>query len=379
MKVPLTRPWADEAEQEAVRQVLESGWWTQGQRVREFENAITHYVGAQAGVACSSCTTALHVALLLMRVQPGDEIIVPSYTWITTANVVRMVGAVPVFADIDLQTFNLAPADVQRRVTLRTKGIIPVHQFGLPADLDALSEIALRHNLWMVEDAACALGSAYQGRRIGSHSDLVCFSFHPRKVISTGEGGMITVNRPELVATARALISHGASLCDRTKDAAANVATLQQEEFRIVGYNYRMSDIQAAVGVEQMKKLDELVALRTRRAERYNQLLADLPPVIRPAVPNEVRFNWQSYVVRLEGGGRRPMEQVAQHLLNKGISCRPGYMACHVQPVYRELYPELVLPNTEKVLATGIILPLYPQMTDAEQDYVVEVLKEALL
>lgn len=377
MKIPLTRPLADDAEWKAVRKVVESGWWTQGQRVTEFEESVAAYVGSKEAVACSSCTTALHIALLLMRVEPGDEVIVPSYTWITTANVVRMANALPVFADIDPRTFNLDPVDVESRLTNRTKGIIPVHQFGLPADLERLYEIARRHNLWIVEDAACALGSTYKGKPIGSHSDLVCFSFHPRKVISTGEGGMITINRPGLAPLARSLISHGASLSDRAKDAAQEVAKLKQEEFLHVGYNYRLSDLQAAIGVEQMKKLEELLALRARRAQRYNSLLADVPNLALPTIPHGVTFNWESYVVRITDGFPSSMERVAQYLLDKGVSCRPGYMACHVQPVYREIYPDLVLPHTEATLKQAIVLPLYPQMTDTEQDFVVEMLKEA--
>ena len=377
MKVPLTRPWSDDAEMDAVRQVLESGWWTQGPKVAEFERIVARYVEAQTAVACSSGTAALHIAMLLMGAGPGDEVIIPSYTWIATANAVRFVGAMPVFADIDLDTFNLDPADVERRVTTRTRGIVPVHQFGLPADLDALWEIAQRHNLWIVEDAACALGSAYKRRTIGSHSDLVCFSFHPRKVVSTGEGGVIAINRPELEGTARSLISHGASLSDRAKDAASRTVVLKEEEFPIVGYNYRLTDLQAAVGVEQMKKADKLMALRVQRGERYNTLLADVPWVIRPTVPEYATFNYQSYVVRLADGCPMPQDQVAQWLLDAGVACRPGYMACHVQPMYRALNPDVSLPNTDKALESVIILPLYPQMTDAEQDYVVRVLSKA--
>lgn len=378
MKIPLTRPWADDSEWKAVREVLESGWWTQGEKVAEFEAAVRNYIGADSVVACSNCTTALHVAMLLMEVGPGDEVIVPSYTWITTPNVVRMVGAVPVFADIDLLTYNLDPHDVERRITSRTKGVIPVHQFGLPADLEVLSSIARRHKLWIVEDAACALGSRYKGKPIGSHSDIVCFSFHPRKVISTGEGGIIAFNKPDMASRARSLVSHGASLSDRAKDAASELSALKQEEFHALGYNYRLSDIQAAVGVEQMKKLNELLRLRAQGAQRYQRLLSDIPEIVMPFVPTEVTFNWQSFVIRFTDDCGASMEKVAQHLLKKGVSCRAGYMACHVQAVYRTLYPGIVLPNTENALIQALMLPLYPQMTEEEQDYVVEQISQVL-
>ncbi len=378
MKIPLTRPFSDDSEWKAVREVLGSGWWTQGRRVEDLEERVARYVGADAAVACTSCTTALHIAMLLKEVGPGDEVIVPSYTWITTPNVVRMAGATPVFADIGPATFNLDPADAERCITERTKGIIVVHQFGLPADIDAFQEIAERHDLWIVEDAACALGSTYKGRRIGAHSDIVCFSLHPRKVISCGEGGIIAVNGVDFVPLIRSLISHGATVSDRKKDAAAFVPDMAEEEFPVLGYNYRLSDIQAAVAVEQMKKLDDIIERRRRLASRYDQRLGDVPNVVLPTISDDSVFNGQSYAVFLAEDFQGSTAGFAQHLMNAGISCRLGYMACHTQPLYRALYPELVLSNTEAALAKAVILPLYPQMTDAEQDHVVKVFQEGM-
>jgi len=376
MKVPLTRPLVGPSEQELVASVIESGWLTQGPIVGEFENAVAAYLGVGHAVACSNCTTALHLALLLCGIGPGDEVIVPSYTWIATANAARMVRATPVFADIDLDTFNIAPLAIEEAITGRTRAIMPVHQFGLPADMDGMAEIARRHGLIVIEDAACAIGSHYKNRLIGSLGNLTCFSFHPRKVITTGEGGMLVTGDAGLAARARALLNHGASVSDLVKHKAGTVQALLAEEFAEAGYNYRMTNLQGALGVAQMERLVEILALRRMRAERYSTALSKVPYVIPPHIPGCVTPNWQSYVIRVSDDCPATRNEIAQHLLDVGVACRPAYMACHVQPVYRALYPDLRLPNTEKALDTVIILPLYPQMTDEEQDYVIKALRE---
>jgi dTDP-4-amino-4,6-dideoxygalactose transaminase len=378
IKIPLTRPYTGDQEKTIVAAAVESGWLTQGFQVTEFEHAVAEYLRVDHAIAVSHCTAALHLALLLHGIGAGHEVLVPSYTWITTANVVRLVGATPVFVDIDLATFNITPRTIESVVTPRSTAIMPVHQFGLPVDMDGIEDVARRSGLIVIEDAACALGSCYRGRRIGSLEHAACFSFHPRKVVTTGEGGMLVTNNAEMAARARVLRNHGASASDLVKHRAGSVDALEAEQFHEVGYNYRMTDLQGGLGRAQMRRLDEILALRRMRAERYSMAFRKMSHVIPPHVPDYASPNWQSYVVRISDDCPVGRDVVAQRLLDAGIACRPGYMACHTQPAYRNLYPELSLPNTEKALTSVIILPLYPQMTDEEQDYVIKQMVNAV-
>ncbi|HZO13345.1 MAG TPA: DegT/DnrJ/EryC1/StrS family aminotransferase [Polyangiaceae bacterium] len=376
MKVPLTRPWTDAREHELVGAVIDSGWLTQGPRVTEFEHAIARRVGAGHAVAFTSCTTALHVALLLHGIGPGDEVVVPSYTWIATANVVRMVGATPVFADIDLATFNVTAATIEPRLSSRTRALMPVHQFGMPADMHPIMTLGRERGLTVIEDAACAIGSAYRSQPIGGLGNTTCFSFHPRKVLTTGEGGMLVTDDAELAARARVLINHGASVSDLHKHQAGTVEALLAEEFGEVGYNYRLTNLQAALGLAQLERLDDGLALRIARARRYNDCFAGHRWITPPTEPSYAQSNWQSYAVRISQESPVPRNRVTQRLLDAGVACRPAYMACHLQPVYRDSI-SINLPNTEAALAEVLILPLYSQMTDEEQDYVVATLNGA--
>ncbi len=353
--------------------------------MNEFENLVADYVGAKYAIAFTSCTTALHAAMLLLEIGPGDEVIVPSYTWITTPNVVRFVGGTPVFVDIDIKTFNIDPDRIedylknrQKTGNLVPKAIMPVHQFGLPADMDAIQFIADKYNLHVIEDAAGALGSIYNGKTIGSISSLACFSFHPRKLITTGEGGMIVTNNEEITEKARILRNHGASIADLAKHKANTVTILRSEEFNEIGYNYRLTDIQAAVGIEQMKRLDYILSKRRTLAERYTKSFNDIPYIIPPYIPDYAIPNYQSYAIRISDNCPVSADEIAQRLLEAGIACRQGYMACHTEPVYKKLYSNTNLPNTEKALRIVIILPLYPQMSEEEQDYVIEGLTKLI-
>jgi perosamine synthetase len=371
--IPVTRPLVGVAESEAAARVIASGWLTQGPRVAEFEAAVAQYVGADHAVACSSCTTALHMALLACGVQCGDEVIVPSLSFIATANAVRYCGARPVFVDVDRDTMNLDPAAVARAITARTRVLMPVHQVGLPADLDRFRAIAARHRLRLVEDAACALGSEYKGRRIGAAAEFCCFSFHPRKVITTGEGGMIVTQSAEIAERLRLMRQHGMSVSDLARHRADRPIL---EDYVQLGFNYRMSDVQAAIGIEQMKRLDGILARRRELATRYTQAIADLPGVWPPLEPPWARSNYQSYVVRLDDDFAASRDEVLAALAGRGVAARPGIMTAHRTQTCRDQYGEIRLPVTEAVSDHTLILPLYPELTDQEQDVVIGVLHE---
>ncbi len=284
MKVPITRPWFDDQEASAVAAVLESGWVSQGPRVEEFEATFAAYVGARYAVATSSCTTALHLALIAGGVRPGDEVLVPTFTFVATANAVEYCGARPVFVDVDLETFNIDPALIEAKITARTRAIIPVHLFGLPADMDPILEIAERHALVVIEDAACGVGSRYHDRHVGTVGLAGCFSFHPRKIITTGEGGMLVTDDAALAARVRSLRSHGAEVSDLERHAGNGT---RLPAFSEVGFNYRMTDVQAAIGLAQMAKLEGVLDSRSELARRYDAALQGVPGLRIPRVPPE--------------------------------------------------------------------------------------------
>jgi perosamine synthetase len=313
-------------------------------------------------------TTALHLALLLGGVKPGDEVICPSYSFIATANAVLYTGATPVFADIDRATWNIDPQDAARRVTARTKVIMPVHQVGLAADLDAFAPIAAR-GITILEDAACAIGTTYKGKPIGSHGNLACFSFHPRKTVSTGEGGMITTDDPAIAERARQLRSHGASVSALSRHQAKGVVF---EEYRELGYNYRLSDIQAAVGLAQLPRLEAALARRRAIADRYDAAFAGLAEVQLPARPSYSGHAFQSYGILLAPACRRQRDDMLRVLADAGISCRRGIPPIHLEPLYRDRVGPLSLPVTEEVAARSMFLPMYSSLTDGDQRRVID-------
>jgi dTDP-4-amino-4,6-dideoxygalactose transaminase len=375
--IPIIKPLMDEREAAAARRVILSGWVTQGPEVAAFEHEFADFVGAAHAVAVSSCTTALHLALLAAGVRPGDEVVTVSHSYIATANAVRYCGATPVFVDVEPDTFNIDPARIEGAVTPRTRAILCVHQMGMPCDLAAIVPIARRHAVRVVEDAACASGSEvrWDGRweKIGRpHGDIACFSFHPRKVMSTGDGGMITTNDADWDAQCRLLRQHGMSVPDTVRHGASQVIF---ESYPVVGFNYRLTDIQAAVGREQLKRLPEVVEMRRALAERYRTLLSGIRGLRLPREPEWARSNWQSYCVRLpEGCDQRA---VMQHMLDREIATRRGVMCTHREPSYEGSAAPGALPHSEQAQEHCIILPLYPQMTRDDQQQVADALQRA--
>ena len=392
--IPVARPWMDEREADAARRAILSGWVTQGPEVTAFEREFAETVGASHACAVSSCTTAMHLALAAIGVGAGDEVVTVSHSFIATANAIRYCGAVPVFVDVDVDTFNVDPDLVEDAISPSTKAILCVHQLGMPCDLARIVEIGRRRGIRVIEDAACAVGSEirWSGRweRIGRpHGDVACFSFHPRKVLSTGDGGMLTTNDEALDRQFRLLRQHGMSTTDTVRHSSPQVIF---EEYSTVGFNYRMTDIQAAVGREQLKRLPVIVDRRRALAARYSQRLGNVPALIVPPEREWARSNWQSYAVRLSP--ELAQRAVMQLLLDAGISTRRAAMNAHREAAYPPgtWYCGVsktactcggpsgckCLRRSEQVQDTAIVLPLFHQMTEDDQDIVIAALTEAV-
>jgi len=371
--IPVMRPALGEEEAQAAADAVRSGWVAQGPRVAQFEQAFAGRVGAGYGVAVSSCTTALHLALVGVGVERGDEVVVPSLSFIATANVVVHAGATPVFADVDRHTGNLTLETVAPVLTPRTRAVIVVHQGGVPADTDPIRKVLEPRGIAVVEDAACAIGSTYHSRPVGAGSRVAAWSFHPRKVLTTGEGGMLTVDDAANASRLRRLREHGMSVSAAERHAASGVVL---EEYLEVGFNYRMTDVQAAIGLVQLTRLDALVAERRRLAARYQAMLRDLDGVRVVCDPPHGTTNYQSFWILLSDDFPVSRNQLLHHLADNGISARRGIMAAHLEPAYADL-PSRSLPVTEQMTRNSLILPLFPGMTEAEQDRVVDALRAA--
>lgn len=372
--IPITKPYLGEEEKQVVSRVIESGWVSQGPKVAEFEERFAEYVGARYAVATTSCTTALHSAIAVSGLGPGDEVIVPSLSFIATANSIVYCNAIPVFVDIDPETCNIDVEKIEGAITKKTKAIMPVHQMGLPADLDSIQKIANKYNLIVIEDAACAIGSEYKGKKIGGYGNIACFSFHPRKIITTGEGGMITTDDPEIAARLRRFRHHGMSVSDIERHVANKIII---ETYPDLGYNYRMTDIQAAMGLEQIKRLPFIIKTRRQIAEIYDEELSKIPHVRVPQVPTYAFHNYQSYWIELLESAPVDRNSLMSKLFEKGIATRRGIMAIHMEPYYKGYY-RMSLPTTEKITTNTLLLPLYPTLRSEEQSYITNSLKEIL-
>jgi perosamine synthetase len=367
----------DEQEAAAARRAILSGWVTQGPEVAAFEDEFAAAVGAPHACAVSSCTTALHTALVAFGVGAGDEVVTVSHSFIATANAIRYCSATPVFVDIELGTLNVDPALVEAAIGPKTKAIVAVHQLGMPCDLFALTAIAARHRLPLIEDAACAIGSEveWEGewQRIGKpHGNVACFSFHPRKLLSTGDGGMLTTADPDLDRAFRLLRQHGMSVPDAVRHGSNEVIF---ETYPVLGYNYRMTDIQAAVGREQLKRLPGIVARRRELAARYERRLQSVDGVVVPREPRWARSNWQSYAVRI--GAWIDQRTLMQRMLDAGIATRRGVMNIHREASHPpgSWRAGSALTQSEEAQDTTVVLPLYHQLTEEDQDRVTETLK----
>ena len=364
--IPLTRPQTDDAELAEIAEVLASGYLTQGPKVEQLEGMVRGLVGTEHAFAVTSATTALHLSLVALGIGAGDEVLVPDFTFPATANVVVQQGARPVLVDIDLPTFAVNAEDLARRVTAQTRAIMPVHPFGLCADMDPILEVAERHGLAVVEDAACALGATYRGRQAGSIGLVGCFSFHPRKSITTGEGGMIVTSDAALADQIRLLRSHG------------GVREHGRFRFEAAGFNYRLSDILAAVGVAQMRKLDGFLAARRRVAGWYDAALEGVERLVRPTTPDGATHTYQSYVVLLDADVDR--DGVIAALRRDGIETTLGTYALHAQPFFSRTYKVTPgeLPNSHRAFTSSLALPLHGGMREGEVGTVVARLRDHL-
>lgn len=375
--IPIYRPWVGESEAEAARRPLLSGWLTQGPEVEQFEQEFAAYVGSSEAVAVSNCTVALHLALHLLGIKAGDEVLTVSHSFIATANAVRYTGATPVFIDVEPDTFNMDPSLVEAQINERTAAILVVHQLGMPADLRALAPLARRHGLPLVEDAACAIGSEIdwpeQGwQKIGRpHGDIACFSFHPRKLLTTGDGGMLTFRHAEQAARARRLRQHGMSVPDRVRHQAREVIF---EEYPEPGFNYRMTDLQAAVGRVQLARLPALLERRRQQRDWYVERLRPLS-LRWQHQPVWARSNWQSLAFRLPDDGSQ--REWMQQLLDLGVSTRRGVMCAHRERSYPPgSWHGGPLPHSEAAQDRVVLLPLYHELSEEQMETVARAVEQ---
>lgn len=365
-KIPLARPYFDSEEIKEVKKVLDSGWVTQGPKVKEFETKIADYLGARYVTAVTNCTSALHLALLSMGIKKGDEVLVADYTFPATGHAVLYCGAKPVFVDIDLKTYNMNPDSAKEKLTNKTKAIIPVHTFGQPADMSPIMKLADKYGLKVIEDAACALGARYKNAYAGTIGDIGCFSLHGRKGITTGEGGIVVTNNRDLAKKARNLSVFG--IRDAQKDKTFNIP-----QFTALGYNYKMSDIAAGVAVAQLKKLDKIIKRKQVLAEYWDEKLQDIEFITPPYVSKNVTHIYQSYVALVDAGIDR--NKIIAELMKQGVQAQIGTYSSHIQPVYKS---KDKCQNSLEIFKRALALPVYYALKEKDIDIIIEILRGVL-
>lgn len=371
MYIPYGRQSISEEDIQAVVDVLRSDYLTTGPKVTEFENIVANYVGAKYAVAVSNGTAALHIACLAAGIQPGDEVIVSPITFAASANCVLYCGGKPVFADIKPDTYNIDPEDIERKITSKTKAVIAVHYTGQPCEMDEISAIAKKHNLVVIEDGAQVISGEYKGKKIGSISDMTTFSFHPVKPVTTGEGGMVTTNNEELYRRLKLFHTHG--ITREESLLTHNEGPWYYEQLEL-GYNYRITDIQCALGISQMKRLDQFAAHRRKLARRYDEAFAGCKDIITPYQHPDCLSSYHLYMIQVPAEHRR---EIFENLRNKGIGVNVHYIPVYKLPYYQQHgYQSTCCPNAEAFYARAITLPLYADMTEEQVDYVVECVKD---
>lgn len=376
-KIPITTPYFDEKELQKVKECLQSGWVTQGPMVREFEKLFCNYQDCRYGVAVSSCTAALHIAAMALGLKAGDEVIVPAYTWITSASCAEYVGAKVRFVDIEKETMNINPYKLEEAITEHTKAIVVVHLFGNPARMDEIMPIAKKYHLKVIEDCACAVGTTYKGKKVGTIGDIGCFSFHPRKAITTGEGGMCSTNDKKLYEKLLQYRNHGASAVRKGEEYDKPYYMGIYDD---IGYNLRLSDIQAAVGVAQFEKINMLLEDRRASADYYFERMKDWEKIIVPEVNSAYGHTYQSFVILINSGNREVRNAIMDKMQAEGIQSRPGTIAITRTEYNRKRYGLKYgeYPIAEFCEDASITLPIYPFMERGEQDKIVDLLYENL-
>jgi len=392
MYIPITKPYISNREYELVKESLDSGWLVQGPKVEAFEKRIAHFTGAEYSVAVSSCTSGQFIMSRILELKPGDEVILPAFTWISTANAVEFLGAKPVFCDISLDTFNINTALIREYITTHTKAIYPVTLFGLASDMNEISHIAANHNIRIVEDCACGLGARIGDTHCGLFGDAGVLSFHPRKSITTGEGGMIITNHKSIALMARSLRDHGSDISDYTRHTEGK--SFQMSEYPVLGYNMRMTDLQGAMGIAQMEKLGDILDIKTRLAREFNDRLSHIDWLKLPTIPEGYQHSFQAYCTlfkpretysALEKNDANQLDELHRErnalmskLEKRGIMTRPGTHSVPMQKLYQEKYGyhKMDFPNAYAADRLTIALPFYPTMKEEEKDYLFEQLNK---